>query len=134
MKKETRNLAIGVAVAAGVGYVAGLLTAPKSGKETRQDIKNAAAKAKTEAEQRLKYVHSELVTLIEKAKPHIKEVSVKTRAGYEKALAQAQRSRDKVKGILTAMHEGEAEDEDLGKAIKEAQKSAEHLETYLKKK
>lgn len=35
-----------IVAAAGAGYVAGLLMAPKSGKETREDIKKKAAEAK----------------------------------------------------------------------------------------
>jgi len=44
MKKETKFglVAAGAAVA---GYVAGILTAPKSGKETRKDIKDKAGEA-----------------------------------------------------------------------------------------
>lgn len=49
MKKGTKY-ALGTAVAAGIGYVAGILTAPKSGKETRQNIQDQAIKAKKESE------------------------------------------------------------------------------------
>lgn len=38
MKKETKNLMTGLAVGAIAGAVAGILFAPKSGKETRADI------------------------------------------------------------------------------------------------
>lgn len=40
------KVAIGAAVGAVVGFTAGILTAPKSGKQTRDDIKHAAAIAK----------------------------------------------------------------------------------------
>jgi len=40
------------------GAVAGLLFAPKSGKETRQDIKRQADKAKTEVEKRAEQTKS----------------------------------------------------------------------------
>lgn len=40
------KFAVGALVAAAAGFVAGILTAPKSGKETREDLKYAALKAK----------------------------------------------------------------------------------------
>jgi len=48
MSKDTgKKVALGALIAASVGYVAGVLTAPKSGKETRQDIKNTGRKSQT---------------------------------------------------------------------------------------
>jgi len=40
------KFALGALIAAATGFAAGLLTAPKSGKETRNDIKDAANKTK----------------------------------------------------------------------------------------
>jgi gas vesicle protein len=53
-----KKVAIGSAIAAGVGYLTGILTAPKSGKATRQDIKKATAKKAKEAEKELKKINS----------------------------------------------------------------------------
>ena len=44
-KKAARNTATGLGLGVALGAIAGLLFAPKSGKETRQDIKVAAEKA-----------------------------------------------------------------------------------------
>ncbi len=45
MKKDNgKKIAIGTAIGLAAGYVTGILTAPKSGKETRQDIKKIAPK------------------------------------------------------------------------------------------
>ncbi len=46
------KLAIGALIGAAAGLVAGMLTAPKSGKETRADIKDKAAELKRKAEVR----------------------------------------------------------------------------------
>jgi gas vesicle protein len=43
---------VGALIGAAAGLVAGLLTAPKSGKETRADIKEKAAELKSEAAKR----------------------------------------------------------------------------------
>lgn len=40
------KFAIGALIGVAAGFITGILTAPKSGKETRQDIKEASAKAK----------------------------------------------------------------------------------------
>jgi len=45
-KSNAGKFAIGAAVGAVVGIVAGFLTAPKSGKETRADVKRKAGEAK----------------------------------------------------------------------------------------
>ena len=42
MAKTFKKFALGALFAAAIGYIAGILTAPKSGKETREDLKNAA--------------------------------------------------------------------------------------------
>jgi gas vesicle protein len=47
---------LGALVGAAAGVVAGMLTAPKSGKETRADIKSKAAELKGEAAKRVEDV------------------------------------------------------------------------------
>lgn len=47
MKKQ--RFVLGTIIGAAAGVVAGILTAPKSGKETRADIKNKAMELKDEA-------------------------------------------------------------------------------------
>lgn len=44
-----KSTIIGVAVAALAGFVTGILTAPKSGKETRKDISDKASKTLEDA-------------------------------------------------------------------------------------
>ena len=68
MNKTTKRLALGTIFAAAVGYVTGILTAPKSGKETRQDIKNAAEQGMAEAEKQLKKLHTQMNDLLKEAK------------------------------------------------------------------
>jgi gas vesicle protein len=45
-----KKLAVGAIIGAAVGVVAGILTAPKSGKETRDDLKTKAKAVKDKAE------------------------------------------------------------------------------------
>ena len=46
---KTSKFAVGAILGAAAGLVAGILTAPKSGKETRQDLKNKAGDMKEKA-------------------------------------------------------------------------------------
>lgn len=129
-----KDVAVGALIAGIAGYLTGILTAPKSGRETRQDIKNAAVQAKTEAERRLKAANAELSDLIKKASELAEQTKGKASAEFEKLRDQAVDVRQKTREILSAMHEGEADDADLQNAIDEVNKATEHLKKYLEKK
>lgn len=129
-----KDVAIGALIAGAAGYITGILTAPKSGKETREDIKNAAIKAKKEAERKLKDVNTELNKLIEQAAELAEKSKGKASEEFEKVRAQAVEVRQKTREILSALHEGEADDEDLQSAVEQVKQATEHLKTYLEKK
>lgn len=46
---KTSKLAVGAVIGAAAGVALGILTAPKSGKETREDLKRKAEEAKDKA-------------------------------------------------------------------------------------
>lgn len=132
-KSTAKKFALWTLAAGAVGYVAGLLTAPQSGKETRQDIKEGVIKGMSEAEKELKKLYDELTKLTDK----VKAVSDKLgdTAGKEAAtlVETAKQAKEKVREVLSAVHEGDAQDKDLQKAIKDATDAIEHLKAYLKK-
>jgi gas vesicle protein len=134
MRKRSTNLAMGAVFLAGLGYAAGVLTAPKSGKETRKDIQRAALRAKGEAEAKLKDLNVELGELIEQGKHKAKDVKEGAKGEFVDMLGHAQFARQKAREILSALHEGDAEDKDLKRAINEVNTAIDHLKTYLKKK
>lgn len=134
MRKRSTNLAMGAVFLAGLGYAAGVLTAPKSGKETRKDIQRAALRAKGEAEARLKELNVELGDLIDQGKHKAKDVKDSAKVEFVDMLGHAQHARQKAREILSALHEGDAEDKDLKRAINEVNTAIDHLKTYLKKK
>lgn len=134
MRRRSTNLAMGAVFLAGLGYAAGILTAPKSGKETRKDIQRAALKAKSEGEMRLKDLNTELGELIEQGKHKAKDVKETAKIEFVDMLGHAQHARQKARELLSALHEGDAEDKDLKRAIDEVNKAIDHLKTYLKKK
>ena len=58
-KNNGGKFALGALIAGAVGYVAGILTAPKSGKETRADLKRKATEIKDEASKRVNSAKNE---------------------------------------------------------------------------
>jgi gas vesicle protein len=135
-KNQSNNLkkiVIGTGVAAAAGYVAGVLTAPKSGKETRGDIKAAAKQSRIEAEKELKRLHTELDKVMKEAKTRGGKLSDKAQKELKVLLEKTKTTKDKTREVISAIHEGDADDQDLKRAIKNAQSSIEHLRDYLKK-
>lgn len=134
MNKAFKRLAIGTLVAGAAGYVAGILTAPKSGKETRKDIKTTADKTVSSAEKQLKRTHTELNDLLDEAKKRGKDLKGKSKAQFDEASSTATTAKEKLREVISAVREGEADDKELQKAMKDAAKAMDHLKAYLKKK
>ncbi|HUC96789.1 MAG TPA: YtxH domain-containing protein [Candidatus Saccharimonadales bacterium] len=76
------KFAVGAMFGAVVGVVAGVLTAPKSGKETRDELKAKAEKAKAEVGKKAEYAASKANDISKEAKLKGQEVvdNVKTEA------------------------------------------------------
>jgi gas vesicle protein len=123
--------AIGAAVAGVAGFVAGILAAPKSGKETREDIKHVATKAKSEAEKTLKSLHSDLNKTIADVKAKGEKLSGKAKAEYDGVMEKAQSAKEKVRDVLSTMHDGNPDDPDLKKALKDAKDALKSLEKFV---
>lgn len=128
-----KKLALGAAIGVVAGFVTGILTAPKSGKETRQDIKKTANNVKREAEKKLKELSVELSDLISKGQKIAKEQGGKAKAGLDVALARAQEAQQKVKVVISALKSGETDEPELKKAIAEAKAARDELVKYFKK-
>ena len=133
MGKTAKRFALGTVIAAAAGYVAGILTAPKSGKETRKDIKDKTTQTITEAEKQLKKLHTELTKTLEQAKQQAETLKGKAREEMDMAMEKTKVVKEKARELLSAVHEGDADDKELRKAIDDANKSIEHLRKYLKK-
>jgi gas vesicle protein len=134
MKKTTKKIAIGSVIAVGAGYLAGILTAPKSGKETRKDIKVTTEKGIATAEKVLKKTYSQLSDATSKAKVQVKKLSGTAKKDLQVAIDFADMAKKKAGEILSDVHEGKPTDKNLEKALSESQKAFDNLKTYLKKK
>jgi gas vesicle protein len=116
------------------GYIAGILTAPKSGKETRKDIADNANRVVSEAEKRLKVMHSEMNVVIEDTKQLLQGKTGKAKEDLQKAVHVAKDKQGKVKEMLTALRDGgTSDDPNLQKALKEAGKALDELKKFLKR-
>ena len=126
-----RKLAIGTALAGAVGYVTGILTAPKSGKETREDIADKAEDLKEGAEEQLQTAHDELNELIATAKNKSVALGSKARVEFNEAVVRAKDAQNKASHVLKAVRAGQADDPALNKAIKQAKQAKKNLSKYL---
>ena len=131
-KDANKKFALGALIGAAAGVITGLLTAPKSGKETRQDIKDTANKVVVEAEKKLKSLYKDLTVLIEKGTKRLSTESGKAKKELEKNLDKAKTAQSKAKEVISAIKSGEAASPDLKKAIKEISDAKEHFKDYLK--
>ena len=128
----SRKLAIGAALAGAVGYVTGILTAPKSGKETREDIADKAEDIKEGAEDQLQNLHDELNDLLKIAKNKSVALGSKARVEFNEAVVRAKDAQNKASHVLKAVRAGQADDPELNKAIKQVKQAQKNLSKFLK--
>jgi gas vesicle protein len=111
--------------------IGGVLTAPKSGKETRNAIKTKAEETYGAAEKELKKLHTELTDVIDEVSDRI--TSFKNRKDVTGALDKGRDAKQKAREVLSMLHDGETDDKELKKAINDATKAIQHLRDFLKK-
>lgn len=130
---DVKSVAIGASIAAAAGYIAGILTAPKSGKQTRQDIQVAAHKGVKEAEAEVKKLQVELEDIGKEAKKRGGELSDKANQELHELVAKAKVAKDKTTTMIVAVKKGEAEDAELQKALIQAHNAVKNIRKYLSK-
>lgn len=128
---RTKNAFLGVALGLLVGYAAGVLSAPKSGKDTRQDIADAGAKFVHQAGDTIDNLQDQLNDLINLAKDQVSTLNDRRKEELEKLVHTAKDASDKANSIYSAVKEGKADDPDLKKAVENFKKAKNHLATFL---
>jgi gas vesicle protein len=124
------NKVIGGAIAGiALGYLAGILTAPSSGKATRHKIKETTTKSMAEIEKQLKSVYKQSQDLVKK----VLEENPKVNEKLQTAINAVAKSQAKIKRILSSIHGNDNVDEDLNQAIAEAKLAMKHLGEFVKK-
>jgi gas vesicle protein len=131
--KNKNGFVKGTIIGAAIGAIGGILFAPKSGKETRKDISDAAVKAKNSAEAKLKAAYSELGNLAAKAKKEAEELKGKAKTEYEKLANKLEAAQIRIKELITSVREGEIDEKDIDKALAEAHKLIDEVGDKIKK-
>ena len=111
-----------------IGAISGILFAPKSGKETREDIKAAAARANHEAEKRLKQLHTELKHKSDEVRQQADTLKGKAQSELTDLSKRAEIVRGKISETISAVRDFEAEDEEVEKAITEGEELVKEIE------
>jgi gas vesicle protein len=107
-----KKFGLGIIVGAIAGVAAGFLTAPKSGKETRQDLKNKAQEARGSAERKLKEAHKELEKLSDEAKSKAKDLQGKAKEEMDTYAKKADELKVRVKGAITSIKSGDDDNDE----------------------
>ena len=132
-RNNKSKLAFGALLAGLTGFVTGILFAPKSGQETRGEIKQAAHKASDTITQKAKQAQTHLAQLITKAEAQLTQTKAATSDQGRKLVSQAKRTKTQVGTVAKAVKAGKASDKDLDAAVKKAKAAISSLKTYLKK-
>lgn len=130
---DVKKIAVGASLAALAGYVAGILTAPKSGKDTRKNMKEVAQKGLKEAEAEAKKLQAEAEELIKEAKTKGADLSEKARKELNELVEKAKVAKDKTTTLVVAVKKGEADDKELQRALDQAHNAIKNVRKYLKK-
>jgi gas vesicle protein len=127
-----KKLAIGAALGSVLGYAAGILTAPKSGKETREELSTKAGEVKNSAAEQLEKSVEELNVALESAKTKSVSMNAKARSEFNETVVKAKDAQNKAGQVLKAFRAGEAENPELNRAVKQAKLAIRNLGKYLK--
>lgn len=133
MKEKNKGLAAGAAIGAVLGVITGILFAPKSGKETRKDLKDAAEKAGERFSVEAKKLEEEITALLDKADDMIKSTSTTVSSKLSELEVQAKDAQAKLVTLYKSVRAGKAEDAELDEALQKAKESRDALKSYLKK-
>lgn len=130
---SSQKFSLGVIIGVILGAVAGLLTAPQSGKETRGDIKKKAKEARGTAERKLKVAYKELNKISGDLKVKSKDLTGKAKDEADGLGKQAEQLKQRVKLAITVMKQGEDGDEaKLDDILDEVKKFAKTVQSRAK--
>jgi gas vesicle protein len=84
-----KKMAASALIAGVAGYIGGILTAPKSGKDTRKQLAEEAEGLKDSTEEQLQRANEELKVLIKDAKTKTVSLSSQAKEEFNEALLRA---------------------------------------------
>lgn len=130
-KRERKGLALGAVIGAVAGVVTGILFAPKSGKETRKDIKDAAVKASDTVQDEAKKLQAEAVELLDKLEAVAKDKTGKVSDSAKTHAKDLKEKASDLAEIAKSFKAGKSTDKDLNDAIKQVKAAKASIKTFL---
>jgi len=115
-----------------IGFVAGILSAPKSGKETRGDIQEAASGAAAQMDDKLKLLYKALSKNVKELDARAKKVTGKSKKELQNLRKRAVAVRKKIKMVLSDLHDGLVDSEDVEQVVREAEATKRKIDRVKK--
>lgn len=131
MKKNSRNIIVGAILVGAASYVAGILTAPKKGKETREDIRHASVNFKISLEKALKKLYTDSSRQLERALNVNQNLTAQTKKELDLLIASVKHAKDKIKVYLTSLRDGEIEEEEITLLLTDGRDNTERLKFFV---
>jgi len=131
MKKNSRNIVFGAVVIGAASYLAGILTAPKKGSETREDIRHASVNAKISLEKSLKKLYADSSRQIERALNVNHELTKQTKRELDLLIASVKHATEKIKIYLTSIRDGDIEEEEITLLLTDGRDNTERLKLFV---
>ena len=132
MRKPYKNIFKATVLGAGLGYLAGLLTAKKPGEQTRKDIIDSSKEVQAKTETAIEELYSKLTEMIKQAEAEIDKNKLSVQHNLYNAATKANKVKSQTKEILTAVKKGDTTNTDLDKSIDNVKAAIENLKNYLK--
>ena len=131
MKKNSRNIVFSAVVIGAASYLAGILTAPKKGSETREDIRHASVNAKISLEKSLKKLYADSSRQIERALNVNHELTKQTKRELDLLIASVKHATEKIKIYLTSIRDGDIEEEEITLLLTDGRDNTERLKLFV---
>jgi gas vesicle protein len=131
MKKNSRNIVVGAILVGAASYVAGILTAPKKGKETREDIRHASINLKISLEKSLKQLYADSTKQLERALNINQQLTTRTKQELESLITAVKHARDNIKIYLTSLRDGDIEEEQITLLLSDGRDNTERLKFFV---
>ena len=131
MKKNSRNIVVGAILVGAASYLAGILTAPKKGKETREDIRHASVNFKISLEKSLKKLYADSSKQLDRALNVKQDLTRQTKKELDLLIASVRHAKDKIKVYLTALRDGDIEEEEITLLLSDGRDNTERLKYFV---
>lgn len=132
-KQQAKTVTLAGLIGVGIGLIAGYLTAPQSGKETRQDIVDKSKDFRDQAVDKYHETKDKIAAAIEEGMQAANRLSGSSKRTLLSLVDKAKEAEYKAIDVFRAVKSGEADDRNLDKAVSHANKAKDNLLKFLNK-